>query len=363
MTNPIRLPAPGSSIKAGSIYISTDKIFHHPEIINRWKQGTLVPPVTVEIHLTERCNNSCYYCQYPKSLSSMTLKDFDIILGKLSRAGTKAIILSGGGEPTLHPGCARAIRMIAKHQMDSGLITNLLQGNDQLFKSILRHCTWCRISLDASTPDVYRQIRGTAGFSEVIKNIRRLVEIKTQLGSTTTIGLQSVINKHNLQDVLDEINLASRLGVDYIQIRPVETMPGERMKYSKAQYIRIMDQLERSSPLEHPCFKIIRSNKWDIINPFLKKRLHGFSFCHAYMMIAAIDVHGDYYVCCHQIETRNKQLCFGNAINEPIATIMSRRQKIIKNLDMKKCYLECRASNINRCLESLKKPVPHENFL
>lgn len=157
--------------------------------------------------------------------------------------------------------------------------------------------------------------------------------------------------------------MTAGLGVDYIQIRPVETMPNESLIYSKQQYDRIVKQIEEGYKYEREDFKIIRSNKWDIINPFLRKREHGFHFCHAYMMIAAIDVRGDVYVCCHQIEDQDKKMCYGNIIHEPIDTIMKRRKKVIKNLDLKNCYRECRASDINRRLEAFKKLVPHANFL
>jgi MoaA/NifB/PqqE/SkfB family radical SAM enzyme len=293
----------------------------------------------------------------------MTLDEFKTAVEKLVRVQTKAIILSGGGEPTLHSHIIEAIQTISAVGMDSAIITNLLRHNEDLYTTILQHCTWCRVSLDASNAHLYKTIRGVDGFEQSVFNIQQLVKLKKRLNSQTTIGIQSVVNRYNCQDIFNEIKLTAKLGVDYIQIRPVETMPNEELIYSTSQYDEIMAQIEAGYQYEREGFRIIRSNKWDLINPYVSKREHGFSFCHAHMMIAAIDVRGDMYVCCHQVENRNESLCYGNILREPIEEIMSRRRTIIQNLDLKKCYLECRASNINRRLESLLSPVPHKNFL
>lgn len=349
--------------KGKDAFITIDKIFSHLDVVNKWIKGRSVYPITVEIHLTELCNNRCFYCHYPKSPKTMSLANAKVAIEKLSSIGTKALILSGGGEPTLHPDVKKVIRAIAKEKIESAIITNLLKRDNELYSAILKHCTWCRISLDSSGEAIYKRIRGVFGFRNVIANIRKLVKLKNQLKAKTTIGIQAVVNRYNINDIFRQIKLASDLGVDYIQIRPVETMPGEKIAYSKKQYDHIMQQIETGYQFERSNFKVIRSNKWDLINPYLKQKAHGFYFCHAYMMIAAIDVYGDMYVCCHQIETKNKDMCYGNILKEPISNIMSRRKKIIKNLDLKKCYLECRASNVNRRLQSLKNHVPHGNFL
>ena len=293
----------------------------------------------------------------------MALKNFQKVVKELAHAKSKAVILSGGGEPTVYPYLIEAIETITQAGMESALITNLLVRKDRLYKTILEKCSWCRISLDASNESLYRKIRGTVGFEKVVSNIRHLAAMKRKLNSSMTIGVQSVANRHNMHDILKEIKMASKLGVDYMQVRPVETMPGSRLIYTKRDFDRIMREIEGGRQFERSDFKIIRSNKWDVINPYLKDRHHGFSFCHAYMMFAAIDVRGDVYVCCHQIENRNKKMCYGNILKEPFSRIMARRKAVIRNLDLKQCYLECRGSNINRRLESLKHQVPHANFL
>jgi MoaA/NifB/PqqE/SkfB family radical SAM enzyme len=349
--------------KYNNTFIRDDKIFYHSDRFNNWKKEKEVYPITVEIHLTERCNNRCFYCNYTTTQESMRLEDFKVAIQKLTQTMTKAIILSGGGEPLLHPNVSDAIKIITKAGMNSAIITNLSIKDENLYVTILKNCSWCRISFDASNATVYKKIREVDGFELVNGNVQHLVKLKNKLKSQTTIGVQSVINRYNIDDVFDEIKLAAKLEVDYIQIRPIETMPSEQLAYSKRQYDRVMKQIDAGYKFERKDFKIIRSDKWDVINPYLKERRHGFSFCHVFKMIAAVDVRGDVYVCCHQIEKRNKDLCYGNILKEDINLIMSRRKKVIKNLDLSKCYLECRGSHINHRLENLRKSIPHVNFL
>ena len=98
-------------------------------------------------------------------------------------------------------------------------------------------------------------------------------------------------------------------------------------------------------------------------NPRSRMKTHGFSFCHGYPFIGAIDARGDYYICCHKVEMRDKRFYCGNVIKEPIQLVMSKREKVIKHLNLKYCYLECRGSNLNRRLEGLLHHKEHKNFL
>lgn len=146
--------------KRKNIFITNEKIFSHLETIYNWKKGADVFPITIEVHLTERCNNRCFYCNYPKTPKDIGLDDFKIVIKKLSQIKTRSVILSGGGEPTLHQDISDAIKTIAKSEMDSAIITNLLVRDEHLYKTIIKHCTWCRISLDSSNEGLYKKIRG-----------------------------------------------------------------------------------------------------------------------------------------------------------------------------------------------------------
>jgi organic radical activating enzyme len=74
--------------------------------------------------------------------------DFDEakrIIWEFSSLGTKAVTITGGGEPLCHPRCADMIREFHAHGIEVGLVTNglALGGFDRDALSLV---TWCRIS-------------------------------------------------------------------------------------------------------------------------------------------------------------------------------------------------------------------------
>lgn len=71
----------------------------------------------VDVDITRRCNMNCLGCQYHSSKTKgpspgvREVKDmpFELVsrLGKeLSRLGTREVIITGEGEPFLHPACS-----------------------------------------------------------------------------------------------------------------------------------------------------------------------------------------------------------------------------------------------------------------
>ncbi len=343
-------------------YITSDKIFHHFDRVASWQRGENVYPVTIEIHPTNKCNNKCEYCHYEKDSTSLSLTQFETILKKLNDISCTGITLSGGGEPTVNPDCTEFIKKIKSAGFDGALITNLNIFDKDLYVAIVENLEWCRVSIDTCFSQTYKNIRAVDKLNEVNKNLKTLISYKKLANSNTTIGAQIVVSKKNMREIDETVKFYANYGLDYIQIRPFEILQNNNL-YTKDEYDLIMEQLNITKQYETKSYKIILSDKWDIINPYHKNTTHGFSFCHGYQFIGAIDAYGDFYACCHKVEEKDKGFCYGNVINEPIRTLMSRREKIIKKLDLNNCYLGCRGSNINRRLEGLLKKKEHANFL
>ena len=140
------------------------KILSHIGAIEKLKNDPgFVPPITVEWHLSNRCDHDCEYCTFrdsvrysakatalfPESLVEPTIQD-------LQEMGAKAIVYSGGGEPLLFPGVSRVMRLVGKTGMRQGLITNGSQISvPEIAEAILESCEWIRISVDAASQNVY----------------------------------------------------------------------------------------------------------------------------------------------------------------------------------------------------------------
>ena len=87
-------------------YTSTGiKFWGHQEQMESYREGTGHTVISTHISPTSRCNLNCSYCSVKKrervhEIELDTIKDY---VGKLKTRGLKAVILTGGGEPTSYP--------------------------------------------------------------------------------------------------------------------------------------------------------------------------------------------------------------------------------------------------------------------
>jgi len=340
-------------------FITSDKINYYPSKLAVWELGLLeqIIPVTIEMHPSNICNNKCYYCFAEKQKDGRLMKFDDAlkIIDKLSSIGVKGLILSGGGEPTLHPNIIGIINYASTKGLRVGLITNAVKLSQDLMREIIVNCDWVRVSLDSVCPSTYKKIRGTDSCSIVLKNLQELVKLKKELKSHCTIGTQSVVSEKNKEDLYDTALMLNDIGVDYYQMRPLENET-----YSREFYDIIENTMNQ---IVDACFemKIIISGKWKIINPNLNEEDRGYTACHAFPFIGAITVDGKIYICCHHVGI--EKYCYGNMVTDNWSEISKKRIIIAKNIDLKYCPKACRGNQINCRLEGLKRGVEHQSFL
>lgn len=219
---------------------STSKAAHFPDRIEALKKKQQPAPVHVEIILSDLCNQSCAFCAY-RSDGYVTNALFGVVdadghknnnpnrmipydkvievLDDCAAMGVKAIQLTGGGEPTVHPQHRHVMRETLARGMDFSLVTNgvlLTAETDEL----LVKAAWVRVSLDAGTEETYAQIRrSTPGtFLRVLANIQRLARARDAVGSGLTIGVGFVVTPDNWLEVVDATKLARSAGADNIRI-------------------------------------------------------------------------------------------------------------------------------------------------
>lgn len=347
-------------------FIKSDKIFFHLEELVSWSNNKTVHPVTVELHLSNSCNNKCFYCccNGKKDGHKMSKEKSSIAVDFVAAVGAKGLILSGGGEPTLSSNFESVLYRAKDKGLDIGVITNAVSLTAEKQKAVLSNASWIRVSLDSDRDELYFQIRGTHSFDSVIQNIIHLLTEKSKLNSTCTVGLQIVVNKYNYAVISDIVffMLGKFPTVDYIQVRPVETKINENV-YSIEELNEIECQLKSIKSIN----KIIISDKWDLFidNP---ERKFGFSACHGADFIGAIDAHGNYYLCCHSIGIDEYKYCNIFELKDENDFFIERSNVLSKlgkskGLNPKVCFLACRGSNINRRLSGLRNEMEHSNFI
>ncbi len=185
-------------------------------------------PISVELSLTNDCNQNCLWCSdrqlRHRSPDRLNLPILKKLFADLAEGGTRGITIEGGGEPTLAHFLSQAVKVALGYGLAVGLITNGLElFNDPKLAELYPQLEWVRVSLDAATKEQYLALKGLAGFDRVMANITELKKIAPHL----TLGVGYVLTKHN--DAPDDLaKLAGHLrslGLAYLQIRPVIDHP------------------------------------------------------------------------------------------------------------------------------------------
>jgi len=181
------------------------KLASHREFID-YVGGKSVVPINIEISPSGICDANCQWCFYRKSHSRQILNT-DILIKFLVDAwiaGVKAITLTGGGEPTLHPEFDKIIKAVS---MEQGLITNGLK----IPKYDPKVFSWIRVSKTDKNWNI-----------EALKHIR---ECKT-------VGL-CINYEGNEQEVEDSLRIVYDLNLDYLQVRPALRLRGNKTYISE----------------------------------------------------------------------------------------------------------------------------------
>lgn len=214
------------SMLIGSPY-SAWKVFRHRAHLDALASGVHVAPIHVQIVPTNRCQQGCRQCAYRlDGYTSSELFDRrdEIPLPKLleivsdcGAMGVKAIEVTGGGEPTLHPGFDELCLAVLDRGIDLGVVTNGATEWRRDRFSILSKAKWVRVSIDAGTPETYALYRRSSleVFHEVRAVVRRLAASK---GPETVVGVGFVVTAENWREVIQAAENARDDGADNIRI-------------------------------------------------------------------------------------------------------------------------------------------------
>ena len=203
-------------------------------------------PTCLEFDPSMLCNHNCVWCRYGHDESMLS---YDFMIKKLAKyPKVKGIRITGGGEPLMNPDTVPFIQECFKRKMTIGIETNGSLLNDESIDVIARSCRYCRISLDAGSPETYMGLHRANDFNKVVENIRKLAKAKIR-----ELGVSYLVVTKNVNDIklLPKLNLP----VDYIHFKPlinkgttdkakqeaiklIETIP--YFKTIKARYDRLL---------------------------------------------------------------------------------------------------------------------------
>jgi MoaA/NifB/PqqE/SkfB family radical SAM enzyme len=216
------------------------KIVHHPDRVKAWRAGKTAAPVQVQLVISDLCNQSCGFCAfrmpgYSSNQRFGEMNGFGVVnnnpnrkipLGKVieiledcQQMGVKAIQITGGGEPTVHPHHVEVFEAVHHRNMDLALVSNGVRWTAETHAALV-FAKWVRVSIDAGKPETYAVTRNvsTQHFEAAWRNVAMLADKKNGMGTKLRLGVSFVVTRENFREILLAVDRAKEAGADNIRL-------------------------------------------------------------------------------------------------------------------------------------------------
>ncbi|MFA5153696.1 MAG: radical SAM/SPASM domain-containing protein [Clostridia bacterium] len=279
------------------------KIFHHQARLQPMREGLRPRPLHVHFVTTNRCNQNCSFCAYRMG-GSPAAEDFHAgneipfdkvleILDSCVRLDVRAIELTGGGEPTMHPRFPDICAEILRRGMSYCVLTNGMKWSDAIWEALSK-AAWVRFSIDASNEAMYESIRRVAGdtLGLVRSHIRELTS--SRYGRDPVVGVGFVVTENNWWGVLKAAENAREDGADNIRISAV--LQDKGVEYFAAFHDEASELCRLAKQLETPTFRVF--NRFGDRMTDLTQMSPSERFCGYQHLVPYIGADLNVYRCC-----------------------------------------------------------------
>jgi MoaA/NifB/PqqE/SkfB family radical SAM enzyme len=357
------------------------KAAHHPHRLSILRAGSQPVPVQAHLIISDFCNENCSFCSYrmdgyttnqlfkviqpdgssnanPKRMIPMA-KCIEI-LDDFKAMGIKAVQITGGGEPTVHPDHATIFQAILDRGLDLGLVTNGVVMREGV-PEILARAAWARVSIDSGLPHTYAKMREVpeAYFIRAWSNIKRLCEARDAARSKLIVGVGFVVTRENWKEVLLCTARAKEAGANNIRLSAVFQQDNDL--YFSDFHAGAAAICQEAEGMTTDTFRVV--NNFGVRLSDLKARSPDYRAC-GYMNFSTY-IGGDLnvYRCC--TTAYNERGVIGSLKNQTFRQLWESQEKRedFDNFDARGCE-RCMFNNENRVISYLLEPEPlHVNFV
>lgn len=337
---------------------SSEKILRYTHKIDYFLNAHKTLIVT-ELDLTNKCNHLCPgCCGHNENNAELNKDQITTIVENLKAMDNKGVILSGGGEPTLSPHFGYAVQSLKRAGMNIGLNSNGGLLNEEKCQIIAENLEYFRISLDAGSAEMYRQIHGMKPhhFAKTLENIAMFARIKTKLDSQTSFGIGFLTSEQTQEDMEKFVILIKDIakehkGINFIQFRP---FIGDTFDISP-----ILENLK--AKYEEEDFKILAS--FQKYNEMANVANRGYDKCHGMFFSTVISADFKVWACLHFRQSQKHFL--GDLREQSLEEIWrgARIREVYQSIDCQKCPILCRNDSFNRTLDKLQLDIINSEFL
>ena len=252
-----------------------------------------VIPLSVEFHPSPTCNLRCKGCSsidiekniflgYPKIAKPLDTDKIKLMIDMFYENGVRKFAFSGGGEPCISDITFSGIKFIknkygkGKKVGDSSgiylaLYTNgvFSPGTDNENLDLLTDCVdRIRFSLDAFNEIGWMDYKNAneKKYNEMLHNLKTLVRLRNQKGTTTKIGASCLLSKYNIsanfdnnkKEMINFLKSLDDIGLDFCDIK--------ELAISSYQKASLKPKFDEEKDLLQDIIEAIEQTKFSSLN-------------------------------------------------------------------------------------------------
>jgi MoaA/NifB/PqqE/SkfB family radical SAM enzyme len=287
-------------------------------------------PLHIILENTTVCPFDCIMCSRSKEVLDPHHMEFSRFKKIIDDVRPLHVYLSAAGEPLLHPEQPKMIRYATEQGCRVCVVTTLAALAFPVEELVRSGLDLIKVSIDGSTAETYRNIRGTDFFPRVLKYIANINELKKKLGQGKPfLRFQFVVQKANYREAAGVVRLAHEHGVDAVFFKPLEI---ERIEERVDHLIGGIDYNDLKANLEEARKESRKLGVRTNLDDFLRYLLPNYwkiykgdpSFrplskqCIIPWFSVVVRIHGDVGFCCY---AKIEDAKVGNLFKEDFASI------------------------------------------
>jgi radical SAM protein with 4Fe4S-binding SPASM domain len=144
-------------------------------------------PLRVSVETTNHCNLRCHYCPREESDRGFGYMQPELYESVVTQCAGKRVAFApqGFGEPFLDPRFVSRLERAAELGLQYvDVVTNATLMDEAASRALIAAKVWLvTIDLDGADKAVFEQHRKNAVYEQVVANVRRLFELRRELGS------------------------------------------------------------------------------------------------------------------------------------------------------------------------------------
>ena len=279
------------------------------------KSTKVAHPSSIMLEVTNHCNLKCITCpreyQYGEDMDKgfMNIDQLKKVIDQ-AYPYIDSVGLTGLGETLMYKQLPEALKYI--RSKNKGIITTIsinahLPNSVELVKAIADHLDTLQISMDG-VGDVYENVRLRGEYPLFYKNVKEIVEYCKD--RRADVMFKFVAIKENYHTMTEVVEVASELGVDFINVTPFNLAAVTAHDISYYEFFHsdaFKNELKRAKE-KADALKNVELTIWDV------KSKNEFQKCHLPWSHFYISWDGYATPCC--AKPFPKELNFGNIFDD-----------------------------------------------